>query len=186
MSRWADQKISIAFVKMLRKQPVDDVTVIKVCEKAGVNRQSFYYHFKDMNELIQYIVRNKLEKYIPKENIYHRWPECLEKIFDYSRKHKSIILNIYNSSYKADFIITLNNYSNFLVKHALEQCLRETKTKIDKEEIAFLETITGLTFVGIYQLYLENGLTEDPAKVASWCAKVFRGSFGFIIAKSKE
>ena len=67
MSRWADQKISIAFMKMLRTQSVDDVTVIKVCEKAGVNRQSFYYHFKDMNELIQYIVRNKLENTSPKK-----------------------------------------------------------------------------------------------------------------------
>ena len=55
MSRWADQKISIAFVKMLRKQPVDDVTVIKVCEKAGVNRQSFYYHFKDKYDLVNWI-----------------------------------------------------------------------------------------------------------------------------------
>ena len=186
MSRWADQKISIAFMKMLRTQSVDDVTVIRVCEKAGVNRQSFYYHFKDMNELIQYIVRNKLEKYIPKENIYHRWPEYLEKIFDYSRKHKSIILNIYNSSYKANFLITLNSYSDFLVKHALEQYLRESKTKIDSEEIAFIEKTASMTFVGIYQLFLENGLTEDPAKVVSWCVKVFTGSFGFIIAKSKE
>ena len=186
MGRWADQKISIAFVKMLKTQTADEITVIKVCEKAGVNRQSFYYHFKDMGELIRYIVKDKLERYIPKDNIYKKWPEQLERVLAYSKKHKERILNICKSSYKAEFLNILKEHAEYLLEEAVDQYLKETETKIIDEERVFLVKTCSLTFVGIYQLFVEKGLTEDPAQVSAWCAKVFKGSLKFIIEKSQE
>ena len=138
MSRWADQKISIAVIKMLGTQSADDITVISVCEKAGVNRQSFYYHFKDMGELIRYIITDKLDKYIPKDNIYKRWPEQLENVLTYSQKHKKRILNIYNSSYEAVFLDILREHAEYLMEAAVDQYLKETDTEIDEEERIFL------------------------------------------------
>ena len=186
MSRWADQKISIAFVKMLRTRSMDDITVIEVCEKAGVNRQSFYYHFKDMGELLEFIIRNKLEKFIPKDNIYGKWPNQLEKVLAYSKKYRDIILNIYKSSYQARFIDIIKNYAEQLSKDGLDQYLAFKSINLNDEEKEFLVNIRGMAFVGIYQLFIEKGLTEDPVKVAEWCGKVFRGSMEFIIEKFKE
>ena len=186
MSRWADQKISIAFVKMLRTRSMDDITVIEVCEKAGVNRQSFYYHFKDMGELLDFIIKNKLEMYLPKDKIVGKWPEQLEKVLAYSKKHRKIILNIYHSDYQAKFIGIIKNYAGELSKDALEQYLAFKDIKINDEEKEFLVSTRSMAFTGIYQLYIDKGLTEDPVKVSDWCGKVFRGSLEFIIEKFKE
>ncbi len=40
--------------KMLEK-PFDKISVIDICEGCGMNRKSFYYHFKDKYDLVNWI-----------------------------------------------------------------------------------------------------------------------------------
>lgn len=40
----------------LQKSPSDDkITINDITEKCGINRQTFYYHFHDIYELIEWI-----------------------------------------------------------------------------------------------------------------------------------
>lgn len=44
------------FKEMIEKMPVEDITVIALCEHVKSNRQTFYYHFRDMYDLINSIM----------------------------------------------------------------------------------------------------------------------------------
>ncbi len=186
MARWADQKISIAFAKMLRTQSIDKVTVIAICEKAGVNRQSFYYHFRDLGELYRHIVRSKLDRIIPGGNLYHSWPKQLESILKYCRKYKVWVDNIYNSSYKADFMELLREYTDDIVSKYMSQFFREGTEKLKEEERIFITKVCSMSFVGIFRMFIEKDMEDDPAKVAAWSENVFGGSFEYIAGRFIE
>ena len=48
--------IADAFLAMLERKALDKITVKDLVELCGVSRQSFYYHFQDIVEVIEWVV----------------------------------------------------------------------------------------------------------------------------------
>ena len=46
------QAIAAAFAQLSQKKPVDKITVKDFVEHCGISRQTFYYHFADIAELM--------------------------------------------------------------------------------------------------------------------------------------
>ena len=44
--------IAFAFKELLLEKSIDKITINDITEKCGINRQTFYYHFHDIYELI--------------------------------------------------------------------------------------------------------------------------------------
>lgn len=57
-----DRAIKKCFLEMLKKQPVENINVGKLCEKAGVNRSTFYRHYGDIYALLDAVVDECLEE----------------------------------------------------------------------------------------------------------------------------
>lgn len=60
MSLLADSNITkralaAAFKELLESQPFDKISVSMICDKCEMNRKSFYYHFKDKYDLVNWI-----------------------------------------------------------------------------------------------------------------------------------
>ena len=49
----AREAIQAAFLSLLEERPLRDITVKDIVQSCGVNRNSFYYHFKDIPALLQ-------------------------------------------------------------------------------------------------------------------------------------
>lgn len=65
------QAILKAMVMLLKTESFDDITTVKLSKRAGISRSSFYTHYKDKYEMIDYYQQtffHKLE-YIFEKNI---------------------------------------------------------------------------------------------------------------------
>ena len=40
---------------LMKEKPFDKISVIDICSGCGMNRKSFYYHFKDKYDLVNWI-----------------------------------------------------------------------------------------------------------------------------------
>ena len=47
--------LETALVRILVDTPVSDITIQRLCDEANINRSTFYLHFHDLGELIQFI-----------------------------------------------------------------------------------------------------------------------------------
>ena len=45
--------MSEALLLLLEQKDYDSITVREVCQKAGVNRSTFYLHYESMNDLLE-------------------------------------------------------------------------------------------------------------------------------------
>lgn len=52
ITKWA---LSMALKELMREKPFQKVSVADICERCNMNRQSFYYHFKDKYDLLIWI-----------------------------------------------------------------------------------------------------------------------------------
>lgn len=48
--------IRSCFLQMLKKEPIERISVGKLCEKADINRSTFYRHYADLYDLLDTIV----------------------------------------------------------------------------------------------------------------------------------
>ena len=54
--------------ELMEVQPIEKISVGSICSQCGLNRKSFYYHFKDKYELINWIYYTEfVEKAIEKQ-----------------------------------------------------------------------------------------------------------------------
>ena len=58
------KKMNLALISLLKKKPFEYITISELCEKAGVNRSTFYLHYENtcdlLSETTQYILNDFL------------------------------------------------------------------------------------------------------------------------------
>ena len=67
-----------ALKDLIREEPLSKISVGDICECCGMNRKSFYYHFKDKYDLVNWIFYTEfLEGLLKKRNAEDGWDETL-------------------------------------------------------------------------------------------------------------
>ena len=54
--RMSQRMIRRAFLDLLKKKPVQNITVKEVCEEAGIHRGTFYAHFSNLEDVRQQLI----------------------------------------------------------------------------------------------------------------------------------
>lgn len=57
----ATVKIENAFWSLLETEKYSDITVLRITQEAGINRNSFYYHYKDIDDLAYKAFKNNAD-----------------------------------------------------------------------------------------------------------------------------
>ena len=59
MSLLTEKALAASLKKLLEKKTLDKITVKDITDDCGVNRQTFYYHFHDVYDLVEWILQKK-------------------------------------------------------------------------------------------------------------------------------
>ena len=76
--------IENAMVQLLIEQPFDQISTVKLAEKAGISRSSFYTHYKDKYDMIEHYQSKLFHtfEYIFQKHAHHKRDAILE-VFEY-------------------------------------------------------------------------------------------------------
>ena len=64
MASFTKRAIIESFIRQLQNKPADKITVKDIVEDCGISRNTFYYHFKDIYEVLEEILRIREERVI--------------------------------------------------------------------------------------------------------------------------
>ena len=78
-------KIALAdsLKKLLHVKTLDKITVKDIVEDCGVNRQTFYYHFHDIYDLLGWFFIKEAEKIVGNKKTYTTWHQGFLEAFKY-------------------------------------------------------------------------------------------------------
>lgn len=77
---------------------LDKITVADITNHCGVNRQTFYYHFNDKYELLNWIYTQDLFIPLTEGLTFENWGDKLIELFKYMKQEKSFFMNTIKSS----------------------------------------------------------------------------------------
>lgn len=100
MSSPARQSIKAAFLHLLETRPLREITVKDIVQECGVNRNSFYYHFKDIPALLQEIATDYADRIIAAQGPALSLSDCLETAARFALENRQLILHISQSAHR--------------------------------------------------------------------------------------
>ena len=83
--------------KFLLKKPLDKITISDLTSDCGISRMAFYYHFKDIYDLVEWACIEDATRALQGKKTYATWQEGLLQIFEVVQENKPFILNVYRS-----------------------------------------------------------------------------------------
>ena len=57
-------KMDLALISLLKKKPLEYITVSEICETAGVNRSTFYLHYETIGDLLHETARYLIDDFL--------------------------------------------------------------------------------------------------------------------------
>lgn len=163
-----------AFWLLLEEKPYNKITVKDIVERCHMNRNTFYYHFHDIPELLEITIKNDADQIIQD---YGRCGAPLESILcfiEHCNNRKKAILHIYRSVYREYFINELDRIGLYIVNQYLNTVI--TDYALPEEDKALLTRFYKCMFTGVLIDWLNQGMQYDLTRYAVRINTLFHGA----------
>ena len=153
------------FIELLNQKPFDKITVKDIVETCDINRNTFYYYYSDIYDLLEEVFTNEFDELMEAHKNGGSWLEAFIKIANTAYRHKRIVYNIC-SSRSYDYF---ENYMYKSCKHIMVDFVQYAAKgmSVPDEDIEFLASFYEYAFLGIISEWFRTGMREDPVYLAS-------------------
>ena len=158
MSQVTKRALEASLKKLLLERPLDKITVTDIAEDCGINRMTFYYHFRDIYDLVEWACQ-----------------EGFRRILDGLIDNRPFILNVYRSVRREQVETFLFQVTHGLLMGVVEEL--DPRGEVREEDKAFLADFYKYAFVGLVLDWIRTGMKGEPAELARRVELVVSGSF---------
>ena len=89
------QALEASLKHLLLQKPLDKITISDLTKDCGISRMAFYYHFKDIYDLVEWSCLEDATRALAGKKTYSTWTEGLLQIFEVVYENKPFIMNAY-------------------------------------------------------------------------------------------
>lgn len=160
--------------KLLANRPLDKITINDLTTDCGISRMSFYYHFKDIYDLVEWICVEDGQRALQGKKTYDTWQEGIYQIFEAVMENKAFILNVYRSVGRDKIESYLHKLTYQLVADVVEEKCGDIE--LAQEDKAFIAEFYKYGFVGVMLDWIERGMKDDFGRIVDMMSVTLRGS----------
>lgn len=174
MSNTTKLALEASLKKLLLHKKIDKITINDLTADCGISRMSFYYHFKDIYDLVEWACVEDGRKVLQGKKTYDTWQEGMNQVFEAVQENKPFILNVYSAVSREKIESYLYKLTYGLIADVVEEkChgidLRET----DK---AFIAEFYKYGFVGIMLDWIDRGMKDDYKEIVEKMSITLHGN----------
>ena len=159
----------------------DDIETIKdITDECGVTRNTFYYHFQDVYDLLSYIFREQADMMLREYAGGEDWKDFFLNILTYLNENRKMIENVYYSIRQEE----LETYIKKVVGMYALQIIEIQTKDMDVDELA-KKTVADFyhnAFVGATLQWIKEGMKTEPELLADLYNSMFQGTVKAAIA----
>jgi AcrR family transcriptional regulator len=176
MKQCAKPAIINSFKDLLSKKSIDKVTVKEVCIQCSVNRQTFYYYFNHIMDILKFIVIEELSSEIAQNKTFENWEGGFLATMNYLKKNSKLILNVYHSSYWPEARLHFAEFSKKLLYYVVKECEINMDIKLDEKDRLFIVNFYRHVFNGLMLDWVSEGMKEEPKVILRKLLLMISGS----------
>lgn len=142
---------------------IEKISILDITKSCGLNRQTFYYHFQDKYELLNWIYYNELFIKVIEGISLENWSDRIHNMLEIMKENKSFYISTIKSSdeYFKEYLF---NITIGLFKDAIEK-LDEDK-KLNEDNKRFISEFYSFGICGVILSWVKSGMNEPTKSVA--------------------
>lgn len=181
MSQITKKAIDASLRNLLLKKPFDKITINDIAEDCGISRMTFYYHFKDIYDLVEWSCEEEAKRILEDKKSYDTWPEAFLALFEEVIKNKPFILNVYRSVSREQ----IENYLYKVVQGLLLDIVEEKAEgmTVRDEDKKFIADFYKYAFIGLMLEWVKNGMKEDPKRIVGDLERMISGNISLALER---
>lgn len=157
------ETLADSLIKLTKTKPISKITVQDIVTECNTSRRTFYNHFQDKYELINWIYESKSNEILSCFTDSKSWYECLIDIYNYFYSNKTYFMNISSFSGQNSFIDAFYVHTRDYLFHHVE--------KNYGQEYLTEDLIYSIDYNSYGQVYMcikwiSNGMPVPPEKMA--------------------
>ena len=161
MATSTKEALGDALKQMMSLKPINKITVKDLVSICNVNRQTFYYHFDDVYDLLEWVFEEDASRILPNEVKYDTWKTDVLTFFDYLYENRTFALNVYNSNSRTGMMRYLTERLSGCIESF---CVIASEGKnIDRQDFNFVVELYSYTVVGLLSRWMDEGM-EMPSE----------------------
>lgn len=171
-------------LEMLNTKTLSEITITDIVSKCNVSRQTFYYHFDDIYDLIEWYFTQETEKALCEFSDIDSWQTGYIRIMKWAQKNKSIILNTYRSVQREYVEIFMYRV---LYQYIIKVVNTEAKhLNVTKEQCAFVAQFYTLAINAVSLEWIRTGMNDNPENIAESVNFLIEGDFRKALLKFQK
>lgn len=182
MAKFTKLAIVHTFVDLLDKKPLSKITVTEIIEACEISRNTFYYYFQDIYDLVDYLFSIEIEKLQEVTDNADTLSEECQIVLDLLINNKRALKHIYESVKKDQielylFKATDKAMLDFIKKHF-------QGSNVAEEDIQFLARYHKYALVGFIIDWLSGDSDEDLLDLINRISKLSEESISSYLKDS--
>lgn len=183
MSQVTKRALEQSLKNLLLKKPLTKITVSDIADDCGINRMTFYYHFKDIYDLVEWSCLEDAKRALDETKTYDTWQQGLLQIFEAVQQNKPFILNVYRCVHREQ----VEKYLQPLVDELLIGVIEEKASgmTVRDEDKQFIAQAYGYMFIGLMLDWIKDNMRENPQQIVDRLNRLIKGSLSAALSRFK-
>ena len=148
--------------KLLLRKPLNKITINDITEDCGVNRMTFYYHFKDIYDLVDWILVEDATEALEGHQDFETWSDAFRDMLEKVQANRVLVLNVYRSISREQ----VEQYLYKMLDPLLRMFIERENIPVQEEDKQFIIDFYKYGFVGMVLEWIRRDMKTDPAIMA--------------------
>ena len=174
MSQMTKRALAASLKKLLNQKPLNKITINDIAEDCGISRMTFYYHFKDIYDLVEWVCVEDAAKILEGKKSYDTWQEGFLNIFQAVLANKPFVMNVYRCVSRE----RIEQYLNPLIRQLILDVVEEKSAgmALDEGDKRFIAGFYEYAFVGVMLEWIGGNMKEEPAVIVERVSRLIHGN----------
>ena len=174
MSQVTKRALEQSLKNLLLKKPLSKITISDLTEDCGMNRMTFYYHFKDIYDLVEWSCLTDAKRALDEKKTYDTWQQGFLQILEAVQANKPFIMNVYHCVHREQVEIYLRPLVEDLILNVVNE--EAGGLNVRDEDKTFIVQAYSYIFTGIMLDWIKEDMKENPQEIVERLNKLIKGS----------
>lgn len=168
VSEHTKQQLASALKTLMAQKPMDRITISDLTALCNIRRQSFYYHFEDIYDLLRWTFQNEAVSLLRQHEGTLLWQEGILQLFHYLEENRTFCLCAMRSMGRDHIKRFFESDLHAILYRTIEQICRQICGSSDLDAMIDVEMLTHFYVValaGMMESWLLGEIDRTPEEL---------------------
>ena len=169
--------LATALKELMAQKPIDKISIHDLTERCGIRRQTFYYHFEDVYDLLRWMFQEEAVALLKQHEGTLLWQEGLLQLFHYIEDNRAVCLCALKSVGREHLKRFFQADIYAIIHRAVEQVGTDAgaiQAGVTQDDIALMTHIYVVASAGVIESWLLGEIDRTPEQLVAFADQMLQ------------